>query len=145
MANEPRVSTVRLGMLSKADGPRDLSAWEVEHLIYDLDAARKGIAELEAQIVTAKMVGRKGAFEDVCQSLKTFPQGFHDSDVYNGIKELLSTARQLGAAEALEECLQNLSEVEYDNGYRIRAVPQVYVIDEINLIRKEIKCPQEKK
>ena len=98
----------------------------------ELDAARKRIAELEGQLATAKMVGRKGAFEDVCQSLKTFPHNVHDSDVYNGIKDLLATARQLGALEALEQA----QEQEQFTGYDIA----VWLDNRITELRKEIEC-----
>ena len=51
-ANKPRISAKRLEMLCNPDAPRDLSCWEVEHLIYDLRDARK-------QLAAAKLDGER--------------------------------------------------------------------------------------
>ena len=135
-ASESRVSTERLNKIVSY-GDVDQERWQLAKLaleyLDDLQDARKRIAELEGQLATAKMVGRKGAFEDVCQSLKTFPHNVHDSDVYNGIKDLLATARQLGAVEALEQA----QEQEQFTGYDIA----VWLDNRITELRKELECP----
>lgn len=79
-----------------------------------LAAARQQIADLQSQLAEAKCGGEQ-------------------------LREEVAKAKMLGAAEELSFLLnKHLVQVQYDNGYRIAAVPQAAIVDRAAELRKEL-------